>query len=75
MTDGRTDGRTDAGNDNTRKPKLTSGKKSAKDFQCVGTFYSVSSRFQDGYLIKGFLLDNTHLLLLIPKLKCHFLEY
>ena len=26
LGDGRTDGRTDAGNDNTRRPKLASGK-------------------------------------------------
>ena len=32
-------------------------------------------RFQDGYLMKGFLLDIIQCVLLIPKLKRHFLEY
>ena len=31
LGDGRTDWRTDAGNDNTRKPKLASGKKTKID--------------------------------------------
>ena len=34
-TDGLTDGRTDAGNDNTRRPTLASGKNESRIIQCM----------------------------------------
>ena len=49
-TDGRTDGRTDAGNDNTRRPILASGK---NDYNFKGTFVKDITQTLD--IISGLL--------------------